>query len=194
MCAEMARGVGCSKASIGEKLIVVAVRRREASSVAASESTPASSSGMSRLSVLLSAPPRSPTVLRTRGSTSARDTCGASTALSSSSSSSVSSSDSWSSLSIVGFSANIASSLRSGGECKETIDSNTAVGTGSCTAKASRGAILSWRLAAKSSKDSPSPPSPRVALDDMPEPSMSGSCMLRAVAACARRERASASR
>ena len=45
-CAAIARGVGCSKTSVGDSVSPVAARSRFESSVAASESTPASISGV----------------------------------------------------------------------------------------------------------------------------------------------------
>ena len=55
-CAATARDVGCSKTIVGESGTPVSERRRDESSVAASESTPASISGVST-SIALSDPP-----------------------------------------------------------------------------------------------------------------------------------------
>ena len=74
MCAAMARGVGCSNATIAESVTFVAARRRADSSVAASESTPASRRGTSR-STAAPPPPMSDTVLSTTRSTSAGTSC-----------------------------------------------------------------------------------------------------------------------
>ena len=67
-CAVTARGVGCSKMSVGERVTPVSARSRDASSVAASESTPASMKGVSAVSEDADEPVMSRTMRNTAAS------------------------------------------------------------------------------------------------------------------------------
>ena len=69
MWAAMARAVGCSNSKVGERERPATERSRDASSVAASESTPASMSGVSATSAAPGAPVSSRTTSSTADST-----------------------------------------------------------------------------------------------------------------------------
>ena len=71
-CIAIARGVGCSNTIVGDSATPVSERRRDESSVAASESTPASISGVSARTEAAGAPVSSRTIRNTNASTCVR--------------------------------------------------------------------------------------------------------------------------
>merc|ERR1711965_509045 len=81
-CAAIARGVGCSNTSVGDSVSPVTARRRFDSSVAASESTPASISGV--LAVTLASEPVSSRTARSPSDSTCSCRCDAGSAASAS--------------------------------------------------------------------------------------------------------------
>eukprot|EP00964_Phaeocystis_antarctica_P020365 scaffold11254_cov67-Phaeocystis_antarctica.AAC.2 len=196
-CAAIARGVGCSNTSVGESASPVATRSRLDSSVAASESIPASISGV--LAVTLAS--ASPVSSRTARSTS-DSRCGCRCDAGSAASVSASSRD-----------AGLASTAAAEPRCCTLTASSPrsasaptlgCIATPSCAGKSGNGARTAPqpcstrpRHAAYCSSPSDHTPSIRsefIVACPMPAPPTSGSCRLLAARPLPPRHRASASR
>ena len=194
-CAAIARGVGCSNTSVGESASPVAARSRFDSSVAASESTPASISGVLAVT-LASAPVSSRTTRTTKDST-----CGCRCDAASAASVSASSRD-------AGLTSNATAGARSCTLAASSPNSTPAPPEGTteprCTGKRGSGdrtvphprRTLPKHAAYCSSPSdhASSIRSASIVACPMPAPPTSGSCRLLAARPPAPRHRASASR
>ena len=204
-CVATARGVGCSNTIVDESATPVSERRRDDSSVAASESTPASISGVSTSSATSSAPVSSRTTRSTADSMCAWRRDGASVARTPASSLSVPGAGAATAVLFTLSPCARSSPKRScSGSARSCRSSRTSDRCAICTLNAMprQRESCGARQDAYCSREMPAMPeivSRCSAIDanaaaPMPAPPTSGHCRLHAATPCARCDRARASR